>query len=114
MDADVLEVEPDERGRLHGPAVSAALAPRRTRPSAAFAVVATAGTTNVAPSTISSAWPRRRRGDLWFHVDGAYGGAGLVAPSVRPRYDGIERADSFVVALRLGPWGYAWVRPAPR
>ena len=34
---------------------------------------------------------------VWFHVDGAYGGAGLVAPSVRPLYDGIERADSFIV-----------------
>jgi len=34
---------------------------------------------------------------LWFHVDGAYGGAALAAPSVRARYDGIERADSFVV-----------------
>ncbi|HEX2807284.1 MAG TPA: pyridoxal-dependent decarboxylase, partial [Kineosporiaceae bacterium] len=33
----------------------------------------------------------------WFHVDGAYGGAGLFAPSVRARYRGIERADSFIV-----------------
>ena len=35
--------------------------------------------------------------DLWLHVDGAYGGAGLFAPSVRDRYAGIENADSFVV-----------------
>ncbi len=34
---------------------------------------------------------------LWFHVDGAYGGAGLFAPSVRSAYAGIEHADSFVV-----------------
>ena len=34
---------------------------------------------------------------LWFHVDGAYGGAGLFAPSVRAAYAGIEHADSFVV-----------------
>jgi hypothetical protein len=38
-----------------------------------------------------------REHGLWFHVDGAYGGAGLFAPSVRHRYDGIEHADSFVV-----------------
>ncbi len=31
------------------------------------------------------------------HVDGAYGGAGLAAPSVRDRYRGIEHADSFIV-----------------
>jgi glutamate/tyrosine decarboxylase-like PLP-dependent enzyme len=30
-------------------------------------------------------------------VDGAYGGAGLFAPSVRDQYAGIEHADSFVV-----------------
>jgi aromatic-L-amino-acid/L-tryptophan decarboxylase len=38
-----------------------------------------------------------REHGLWFHVDGAYGGAGLFAPSVRAAYDGIEHADSFVV-----------------
>ena len=31
------------------------------------------------------------------HVDGAYGGAGLAAPSVRDDFNGIERADSFIV-----------------
>ncbi|WP_373420831.1 MULTISPECIES: pyridoxal-dependent decarboxylase [Streptomyces] len=34
---------------------------------------------------------------VWLHVDGAYGGAGLAAPSVRHLYTGIERADSFLV-----------------
>ncbi len=34
---------------------------------------------------------------VWMHVDGAYGGAGLAAPSVRDRYAGIEHADSFIV-----------------
>ena len=34
---------------------------------------------------------------LWFHVDGAYGGAALFAPSVRHRFAGVERADSLVV-----------------
>ena len=48
-------------------------------------------TTSPAPPT----WPHEL--GVWFHVDGAYGGAGLAAPSVRDRYDGIERADSFIV-----------------
>jgi glutamate/tyrosine decarboxylase-like PLP-dependent enzyme len=34
---------------------------------------------------------------LWLHADGAYGGAGLFAPSVRAAYAGIERADSLVI-----------------
>ena len=39
----------------------------------------------------------RRRLGAWLHVDGAYGGAGLAAPSVRDRFAGIEHADSFIV-----------------
>jgi aromatic-L-amino-acid decarboxylase len=34
---------------------------------------------------------------IWFHVDAAYGGAALLAPSARARFDGIELADSFIV-----------------
>ncbi|MBK8023834.1 MAG: aminotransferase class V-fold PLP-dependent enzyme [Chloroflexi bacterium] len=35
--------------------------------------------------------------DLWFHVDGAYGGFGILAPSARRHYTGIDRADSIAV-----------------
>ena len=34
---------------------------------------------------------------MWLHVDGAYGGAGLLAPSVAHLFRGIEDADSFIV-----------------
>ena len=35
---------------------------------------------------------------LWFHVDGAYGGGGAARPVASGRcFDGIERADSFIV-----------------
>ena len=63
-----------------------------------FAVVASAGATN-AGTVDDLAGVADVCGDrgIWMHVDGAYGGAGLVAPSVRARYDGIERADSFIV-----------------
>ena len=40
---------------------------------------------------------RRRANGWWLHVDGAYGGAGLAAPSVRALFAGIEQADSFIV-----------------
>ncbi len=35
--------------------------------------------------------------NVWFHVDGAYGGAALAAPSARGLFDGVELADSFIV-----------------
>ena len=67
-------------------------------PESIVAVVATSGTTNagIVDDLRGVGTVARERG-LWFHVDGAYGGAGLFAPSVRHLYDGIELADSFVV-----------------
>jgi glutamate/tyrosine decarboxylase-like PLP-dependent enzyme len=62
------------------------------------AVVATAGTTNggLIDDLAGVAEVARRQG-LWLHVDAAYGGAGLFAPTVRRRYDGVEQADSLVI-----------------
>src|SRR5438270_9966760 len=42
--------------------------------------------------------------DLWFHVDGAYGGPGILADDLRPLYAGIERADS--IAFDPHKWLY--------
>ncbi|MFC8722914.1 pyridoxal phosphate-dependent decarboxylase family protein [Kitasatospora sp. NPDC057198] len=83
--------------RLTGDALRAALA-ADPHPETVIAVVGTAGTTNegIVDDLAGIAEVAREHG-LWFHVDGAYGGAGLFAPSVRHRYDGIEHADSFVV-----------------
>ena len=99
MDADLIEVPGDERGRMTGPALRAtveALPPEdRER---IFAVVATAGTTNlgVVDDLAGIAEVSGEHG-WWLHVDGAYGGAGLAAPSVRHLFDGVEHADSFIV-----------------
>ena len=99
MDADVLAIPDDDRGRLTGPNLRAALS--AAEPSvleSLFAVVATAGTTNVGivDDLAGVAEVCRARG-LWFHVDAAYGGAALCAPSVRHLFDGIEHADSLVI-----------------
>jgi glutamate/tyrosine decarboxylase-like PLP-dependent enzyme len=62
------------------------------------AVVATAGTTNagVVEDLAGVAEVAGER-NLWFHVDAAYGGAALLAPSARWRFAGIESADSVVI-----------------
>jgi glutamate/tyrosine decarboxylase-like PLP-dependent enzyme len=94
MDVEVVTAAVDREGRLTGAAVSAAL----ESVDGVFAVVATAGTTNAGLvddiEGIADACERHR---VWLHIDGAYGGAGLAAPSVRHLYSGIERADSFIV-----------------
>jgi aromatic-L-amino-acid/L-tryptophan decarboxylase len=62
------------------------------------AVVATAGTTNGGLiDDLAGVGEVARREGLWLHVDAAYGGAGLFAPTVRRRYDGVEQADSLVI-----------------
>jgi len=96
MDIDVIDVHRDADGRLRGAALSAALDAADT--DGLFAVVATAGTTNfgIVDRLDEAADVCSERG-LWLHVDGAYGGAALVAPSVRHLFTGIERADSFIV-----------------
>jgi glutamate/tyrosine decarboxylase-like PLP-dependent enzyme len=94
LDAQVLTVEEDERGRLTAPALRRVL----ERAHDVFAVVASAGTTNAGViDDLAAVADVCEEYGLWLHVDGAYGGAGLAAPSVRALYDGIERADSFIV-----------------
>ncbi len=40
---------------------------------------------------------------LWFHVDGAFGALGILAPEIAPRLAGIEAADS--LAFDFHKWG---------
>jgi aromatic-L-amino-acid decarboxylase len=83
--------------RLTGAALRAAIEADGD-PSSIAAVVATSGTTNAGIiDDLAGAAAVCRELGAWFHVDGAYGGAGLFAPSVRRAYDGIEHADSFIV-----------------
>lgn len=94
MDVTVVTAPVDRRGHLTGDAVNAVL----TSTTGVFAVVATAGTTNAGLiDDLDDIADVCTRHEVWLHVDGAYGGAGLAAPSVRHRYAGIERADSFIV-----------------
>ncbi len=62
-----------------------------------IAVVATAGTTNTGLiDDLASVGSFAQDNDLWMHVDAAYGGAALNS-FMRPHFDGIELADSFIV-----------------
>ncbi len=95
MDADLIAVQTDEQRRLTGDGVAAALEEHGHRVAG---VVATAGATNlgVIDDLQSIGVVCRERG-VFFHVDAAYGGAALAAPSVRPQFDGIEHADSIII-----------------
>ncbi len=88
---------PTDDYRLNGAALEEALS-RDPDPDTVVAVAATAGTTNagIIDDLESVGRVANDRG-LWFHVDAAYGGAALFAPSARHQFAGIERVDSVVI-----------------
>jgi glutamate/tyrosine decarboxylase-like PLP-dependent enzyme len=97
MDVDVLLAAVDGGQRLRGDAVATAIAGRPAG-TEVFAVVATAGTTNLGiVDDIDGVADACTSAGVWLHIDGAYGGAAMAAPSVRHRFAGIQRADSLVV-----------------
>jgi L-2,4-diaminobutyrate decarboxylase len=99
MDVEVIGVEPDDALRLTGAGLEAALEKAAENPDVVpFAVVATAGTTNLGIiDELSSVAEVAKTAGLWLHVDGAYGGAAMAAPSRRHLFEGVEWADSLVV-----------------
>jgi len=90
-------VVPTDDHRLTGATLRFEL-DRHPRADDVIAVVATAGTTNagIVDDLVGVADVAEER-SLWFHIDGAYGGAALFAPSARAKFAGFERCDSFIV-----------------
>jgi aromatic-L-amino-acid decarboxylase len=69
-----------------------------------FFIAGTAGTVDVgAVDDLSGLADLAQRNGLWFHVDGAYGALGMLAPDIAPLLAGIERADS--LAFDFHKWG---------
>jgi len=99
MDVDILKIETNSELRLDGEHVAKAIDElHATTNKRVFAIVGTAGSTNLGiVDDLASLAKTAKERNIWFHVDGAYGLAGLCAPSVRDLYQGIEGADSFIV-----------------
>ncbi len=89
---------PTRDHRLTGPALRAALHEDQ-RGGDVVGVVGTAGTTNAGiVDDLAGIADVAAEHSLWFHIDGAYGGAAaLFAPRARTLFAGFERADSFIV-----------------
>ena len=95
MDVEIIKAPVDENGRLRGAAVAAAL---QSAGSGVFAIVATAGTTNFGiVDKIDEIASVAEENKIWFHVDGAYGLAGILSPESKHLFKGVEKADSFIV-----------------
>ena len=71
-----------------------------------FFVAAIAGTTVTgAVDAIQSVGEIAKRYDCWFHIDAAYGGAGIFTPKLQPLFQGCELADS----MTFNPQKWLWV-----
>ena len=69
-----------------------------------FLLVGTAGSVDMgAIDDLRALAAVARAEHMWFHVDGAIGGLGVLAPGVAPKLAGIEDADS--IALDFHKWG---------
>lgn len=63
-----------------------------------IAVVASAGTVNTgAVDPLSEILEVCHQENVWLHVDGAYGGFGILDPEIAPLYEGFTQADSIAV-----------------
>ena len=100
MDTGILLVKPDKNGILQGDTLALAIDKyhKKNPTHQIFAVVATAGTTNLGIiDNLKSIAKVTKERKIWFHIDGAYGLAALCAPSVRKLFEGVEQADSLIV-----------------
>ena len=100
MDVEILSIPTDENHRLLGATVARAVDKfhQEFPKKKVFAIVATAGTTNLGIiDDLAGIGKVASDRAIWFHVDGAYGLAALASPKYRSLFSGVERADSLIV-----------------
>lgn len=98
MGVEVVKADAAATGSLHGQQAKQAVLQAIENGLTPFAVVGTGGTTNFGIiDQLGDLAVVAKEFDLWFHVDGAYGLAGMLVEELKPKYAGLEEADSFIV-----------------
>ena len=98
MDVELIIAEPTPDGKFTANAADRAIAAARLSGLTPFALVGTAGTTNFGiVDRMDELSGVAAKENLWFHVDGAYGLAGILSTEHKSLYQGIENCDSFIV-----------------
>jgi aromatic-L-amino-acid/L-tryptophan decarboxylase len=102
---EALRVIPtDDHHRIDIEALRDAIVRDRADGFAPFLVVGTAGTVDIgAIDDLAGLAAVAKAERLWFHVDGAFGALGILAPELAPRLAGICLADS--LAFDFHKWG---------
>ncbi|WP_354699353.1 pyridoxal-dependent decarboxylase [Paraconexibacter sp. AEG42_29] len=101
----IVPVAVDARGAMDIAALDEALAILLADDLRPLAIVATAGTTDLgAIDPLEAIAGRARDHGAWLHVDAAVASAFALSDTLRPRLDGIGRADSVTVDLHKLWW----------
>ncbi len=105
LGSDALRLVPVNKQRqMDIAALQLAIAADRAAGLTPFFIVGMAGTVDTgAVDDLTALADISRQEQLWFHIDGAYGALGMLAPDIAPRLHGIERADS--IAFDFHKWG---------
>ncbi len=107
--AGVRQVPVDRNSRLDVAALRRMVAEDRAAGLAPFCVVGIAGvTSNGVIDPLDAIADAAAELGLWYHVDAAYAAGGLMSDALRPRFRGIERADS--ITMDPHKW---WFMPYP-
>ncbi len=103
------KVPVDARSRMDVAALRRIVEADRSRGLDPFCVVGIAGvTSNGVIDPLDAIADAARDLGLWYHVDAAYAAGGLMSDALRPRFRGIERADS--ITMDPHKW---WYMPYP-
>ena len=98
MGVEVVKADAAATGSLNGQQAKQAVLQAIDSGLTPFAIVGTGGTTNFGIiDQLGDLALVAKEFDLWFHVDGAYGLAGMLVEELKPKYAGLELADSFIV-----------------
>jgi aromatic-L-amino-acid/L-tryptophan decarboxylase len=107
LGTDALRIIPlDDQFRMNLSLLRRAIAADREAGYTPFFIAGTAGTVDTgAIDDLAALADIARLEKTWFHVDGAYGALGMLAPDIAPRLKGMEQADS--IAFDFHKWGQA-------
>ena len=100
MDVEVLIIPTDKNEKMQGSTTAFEIDKyHQANPDhRVFAVVATAGSTNLGIiDDLKGVGQIASERGIWYHIDGAYGLAALASPRSKALFSGIELADSFIV-----------------
>jgi aromatic-L-amino-acid decarboxylase len=97
-EAGIVAIPTRGRGEMLPDALAERIRHDRREGAIPVAAVATAGTTGTgAIDPLAQIAAICTQEQIWFHVDACYGGAAILSKTLRPRFAGIERADSIAV-----------------